>query len=132
METLELWCSPAERGSVLELRPEVFAIGLSENTIILQITSAFQYYRESPREFKKKKDGRRAQFQRGNLAPAVFMNTRKRHFPARHGLSQEGPPKRSLDGAPLRMMRNAMARATPPLTTIFFPLPTLRDCRNAQ
>jgi hypothetical protein len=79
------------------------AIGLSRNTIILQITSAFKYYREWHTEFKKKVGGRRAQFQSGNLAPAVFMNTRKEHFPARHGLSKEGPPKRSLDGANLRV-----------------------------
>ena len=75
------------------------AVGLSKNTIILQITSALQYYREWHSEFKKKMDGRRAQFQSGNLAPVVFMNPRKGHFPAPHGVSQEGPPKRSLDGA---------------------------------
>ena len=77
LETLELWCSPTARSSVLELRQEGFAIGLSKNTIILQITSAFRYYREWHSEFKEKVGGRRAQFQSGNLAPAVFHEHKK-------------------------------------------------------
>jgi hypothetical protein len=66
----------------------------------------------------------------GILHLPFSMNTRKRHFPARHGLSQEGPPKRSLDGAPLRVMRNAWPGPPAPLY-YFLPAantPRLPEC----